>query len=171
MGRRLYIIAGEASGDLHGANLVKALRRIDPAVEVRAWGRRPHGLPAGAEVVKHIRELAFMGFAEVVMNLRTIARNLRFCKEDIRPVEARCGRADRLPGFNLRIAEYVHGLGIKVIYYISPQLWAWKAGPGREGEALRRPHALHPSVREGVVRAARCGGGLRRSPLAGCDRR
>jgi lipid-A-disaccharide synthase len=127
MGRRLYIIAGEASGDLHGANLIKALKRIDPTVEVRAWGG-DRMAAAGAEVVKHIRELAFMGFAEVVMNLRTIARNLRFCKADIAQWKPDAVVLIDYPGFNLRMAEYVHGLGIKVVYYISPQLWAWKAG-------------------------------------------
>lgn len=127
MGRRLYVIAGEASGDLHGANLIKALKRIDPALEVRAWGGdRMAG--AGAQVVKHIRDLAFMGFAEVLMNLRTIARNLRACKEDIAAWRPDAVVLIDYPGFNLRIAGFAHGLGIKVIYYISPQLWAWKAG-------------------------------------------
>lgn len=127
MPKRLYIIAGEASGDLHGANLVKALKRIDPGVEVRAWGG-DRMAAEGADVVKHIRELAFMGFTEVVMNLRTIARNLRFCKQDIATWKPDAVVLIDYPGFNLRMAEYAHGLGIKVVYYISPQLWAWKAG-------------------------------------------
>ena len=127
MSKRLYIIAGEASGDLHGANLIKALRAIDPGIEVRAWGG-DRMAAAGAEVVKHIGELAFMGFTEVVMNLRTILRNMRFCKEDIAAWKPDAVILIDYPGFNLRIAEYAHGLGIKVFYYISPQLWAWKAG-------------------------------------------
>lgn len=127
MAKRLYIIAGEASGDLHGANLVKALKRIDPTVEVRAWGG-DRMAAAGADVVKHISGLAFMGFAEVVMNLRTIARNLRFCKEDIADWKPDAVVLIDYPGFNFRMAEYAHALGVKVVWYISPQLWAWKAG-------------------------------------------
>ena len=125
--RRLYIIAGEASGDLHGANLIKALKAIEPSVEVRAWGG-DRMAAAGAGVVKHIRELAFMGFTEVLMNLRTILRNIRFCRDDIAAWKPDAVILVDYPGFNLRIAEYAHGLGIKVFYYISPQLWAWKAG-------------------------------------------
>ncbi len=127
MAKRFYIIAGEASGDLHGANLIKALRAIDPAVEVRAWGG-DRMAAAGAQVVKHIRDLAFMGFTEVVMNLRTILRNMRFCKDDIAAWEPDAVVLVDYPGFNLRIAEHAHALGITVFYYISPQLWAWKAG-------------------------------------------
>lgn len=127
MPRRIYIIAGEASGDLHGANLVKALKRIDPSLEVRAWGG-DRMADAGTEVIKHIRELAFMGFTEVLLNLRTIARNLRFCRQDIAAWKPDAVVLIDYPGFNLRIAEHAHALGIKVIYYISPQLWAWKAG-------------------------------------------
>ena len=127
MAKRIYIIAGEASGDLHGANLVKALKRIDPSVELRAWGG-DRMAAAGADVVRHISGLAFMGFAEVIMNLRTIARNLRFCKQDIAQWKPDAVVLIDYPGFNLRMAEYAHGLGVKVIWYISPQLWAWKAG-------------------------------------------
>ena len=127
MAKRLYIIAGEASGDLHGANLVRAIRLIDPAVEVRAWGG-DRMAAAGAEVVKHISELAFMGFTEVVMNLRTITRNLRQCEHDIETWKPDAVVLIDYPGFNLRIAKHAHRLGIKVIYYIGPQLWAWKAG-------------------------------------------
>ncbi len=122
---RYYIIAGEASGDLHGSNLIRELRQLDPAAEIRAWGG-DQMQAAGATIVIHFRDLAFMGFAEVVMNLRTIFRNLAFCKKDILE-----HRPDTLvlvdyPGFNLRIAEWAHQQGIKVLYYISPQVWAWK---------------------------------------------
>lgn len=127
MSRRVYIIAGEASGDLHAANLVKALRRDHPEVALRGWGG-DRMADAGVEVVKHIRELAFMGFAEVLLNLRTILGNIAACKADIA-----AWRPDALvlvdyPGFNLRIATYARTLGIPVLYYISPQVWAWKAG-------------------------------------------
>lgn len=127
MTKRLYVIAGEASGDLHGANFLKALRAIAPAVEVRAWGG-DRMQAQGAHIVKHYRELAFMGFAEVVMNLRTILRNINFCKEDIAQWKPDAIFLIDYPGFNLRIAEWAHGQGIKVFYYISPQIWAWKKG-------------------------------------------
>jgi lipid-A-disaccharide synthase len=126
-GRRLYIIAGEASGDLHGGNLVKALMEQDPTLQIRAWGGERMAA-AGAGVVKHYRELAFMGFAEVIKNLRTILHNLRNCKEDIARFQPDAVILIDYPGFNLRIAEHVHSLGIPVHYYISPQVWAWKKG-------------------------------------------
>jgi lipid-A-disaccharide synthase len=123
---RYYIIAGEASGDLHGSNLMKELRKLDTSATIRFWGGDMMQ-QAGGELVKHYRDLAFMGFLEVVMNLRTILRNLAFCKEDILE-----HRPDTLilidyPGFNLRIAEWAKEQGIKVVFYISPQVWAWKA--------------------------------------------
>ncbi|MET3035221.1 lipid-A-disaccharide synthase [Chryseobacterium sp. NRRL B-14859] len=124
---KYYIIAGEASGDLHGSNLMKALKQKDPDAEFRFWGGDLMKAQGGT-LVKHYRDLAFMGFLEVVMNLRTILNNIKFCKEDIRK-----NRPDVLilvdyPGFNLRIARFAKELGIKVVYYISPQLWAWKEG-------------------------------------------
>ncbi len=125
--KRIYIIAGEASGDLHGGNLVKELIKIDPSIEIRAWGGDRMGAE-GAEVVKHYRDLAFMGFAEVIKNLGTILRNLRECKADIQRFKPDAVVLIDYPGFNLRIAEYVHSLGIPVHYYISPQVWAWKKG-------------------------------------------
>jgi len=124
---KYYIIAGEASGDLHGSNLMKALKQKDPNAEFRFWGGDLMKAQGGT-MVKHYRDLAFMGFLEVVMNLRTILNNIKFCKEDIQK-----NRPDVLilvdyPGFNLRIARFAKELGIKVVYYISPQLWAWKEG-------------------------------------------
>jgi lipid-A-disaccharide synthase len=122
---KLYIIAGEASGDLHGSNLIKALRAQKQDLHIRCWGgdMMEH---AGGELVKHYRDLAFMGFIEVVMNLRTIARNLRFCKEDILAYKPDAIVLIDYPGFNLRIAEWAKEHGIRVFYYISPQIWAWK---------------------------------------------
>ncbi len=128
---KYYIIAGEASGDLHGSNLIKELKKLDTAASIRCWGGDKMQ-EAGGELVKHYRDLAFMGFTEVLMNLRTIFRNLAFCKEDILQ-----NRPDVLilidyPGFNLRIAKWAKQQGLftasgrKVIYYISPQVWAWK---------------------------------------------
>lgn len=132
MGKRLYIIAGEASGDLHGGNLVCALfdRAKEPDGEeltVRAWGG-DRMAAAGAEVVKHYRELAFMGFAEVILNLRTILRNMEVCKQDIEAFRPDAIILIDYPGFNLRIAKWAHARGIPVHYYISPQVWAWKKG-------------------------------------------
>ncbi|MBN8681133.1 MAG: lipid-A-disaccharide synthase [Chitinophagales bacterium] len=121
---KLYCIAGEASGDLHGSNLIKALRHRAPEVQIRAWGGDLMS-EAGAEVVKHYRELAFMGFVEVVKNLRTIFRNLELCKNDIRAFQPDVLVLIDYPGFNLRIARWAKAQGIRVVYYISPQIWAW----------------------------------------------
>lgn len=124
--KRLYVIAGEASGDLHGSNLLKALYRLQPELECRAWGGDLMEA-AGATLVKHYRDLAFMGFIEVAKNLRTILRNIAFCKEDILQFKPDALVLIDYPGFNLRIAKWAKENGIKVIYYISPQLWAWHA--------------------------------------------
>jgi len=125
MPKRLYIIAGEASGDLHGSNLIKAMYQKDDTIEIRAWGGDKME-EAGATLVKHFRDLAFMGFAEVIMNLRTILKNIKFCKEDILKFKPDALILIDYPGFNLRIANWAHEQGIKVFYYISPQIWAWK---------------------------------------------
>jgi lipid-A-disaccharide synthase len=122
---KYYIIAGEASGDLHGSNLIKELKKLDTSASVRCWGGDKM-LEAGGELVKHYRELAFMGFSEVLMNLRTIFRNLAFCKEDIDQYKPDVLILIDYPGFNLRIAKWAKQQGLKVIYYISPQVWAWK---------------------------------------------
>jgi lipid-A-disaccharide synthase len=165
MGKRIYIIAGEASGDLHGGNLVRELfslasesgksasgerqvtsdagladsplanlpvgkegSPIRPSpLEIRAWGG-DRMTAAGAEVVKHYRELAFMGFTQVIMNLRTILRNIEICKRDIASFKPDALVLIDYPGFNLRIAEWAHAKGIPVHYYIGPQVWAWKKG-------------------------------------------
>ncbi|MGG9963471.1 lipid-A-disaccharide synthase [Ferruginibacter sp. SUN106] len=120
-----YIIAGEASGDLHGSNLIKELRKLDPAAGIRCWGGDKMEA-AGATLVKHYRDLAFMGFVEVIKNLRTIFRNIDFCKKDITAHTPDALILIDYPGFNLRIAKWAKQQGIKVIYYISPQVWAWK---------------------------------------------
>lgn len=122
---KYYIIAGEASGDLHGSNLIRELRLLDSAASIRCWGGDKMQ-EAGGELVKHYRDLAFMGFAEVVMNLRTIFRNLAFCKEDILQFKPDTLVLIDYPGFNLRIAKWARAQGIRVVYYISPQVWAWK---------------------------------------------
>ncbi|HEY9258705.1 lipid-A-disaccharide synthase [Chitinophaga sp.] len=122
---KYYIIAGEASGDLHGSNLVKQLRQLDTSADIRSWGGDMMEA-AGAHVVKHYKELAFMGFVEVVMNLRTIFRNLDTCKKDITAFNPDVLVLVDYPGFNMRIAEWGKQQGFKIVYYISPQVWAWK---------------------------------------------
>ncbi len=122
---KYYLIAGEASGDLHGANLLKALKKYDGAPQFKAWGGDLMAAQ-GASLVKHYRELAFMGFAEVLLNLRTILGNIKFCKQDIVAFQPDVLILIDYPGFNMRIAEFAKKQGIRVIYYISPQIWAWK---------------------------------------------
>lgn len=131
---RLYLIAGEASGDLHGANLLKALYTREPELSCRAWGGDLMQ-KTGATLVKHYRELAFMGFVEVAKNLRTILRNIDFCKRDILEFKPDALVLIDYPGFNLRIARWAREQGIRVVYYISPQLWAWHAS---RAHAIRR---------------------------------
>lgn len=121
-----YIIAGEASGDLHGANLIKEIRKAHPDSEFRCWGG-DRMEQEGATIVKHYRDLAFMGFLEVLLNLRTILGNIKFCKSDIDEYKPDAVVLIDYPGFNLRIAEYAKSTGTKVFYYISPQVWAWKS--------------------------------------------
>jgi lipid-A-disaccharide synthase len=122
---RYYIIAGEASGDLHGGNLIHALHRQDPTAQVRCWGG-DRMEAAGATLVKHYRDLAFMGFVEVIKHLRTIFKNIDFCKKDITAYQPDVLVLIDYPGFNMRIAEWAHKKGIRIVYYISPQVWAWK---------------------------------------------
>lgn len=122
---RYYIIAGEASGDLHASNLMKEIRKADPGAGFRCWGGDLMK-EAGGELVKHYRDLAFMGFSEVLLNIRTILRNMKFCKEDIINYKPDTIILIDYPGFNLRIADFAHKKGFKVVYYISPQVWAWK---------------------------------------------
>lgn len=125
MAHRYYVIAGEASGDLHGSNLMKAMLQEQPECDFRFWGGDEMSRVGGTRV-KHIKELAFMGFVEVLMNLRTILGNMKFCKNDILQYQPDALILIDYPGFNLRIAEWAHEQGIRVIYYISPQVWAWK---------------------------------------------
>jgi lipid-A-disaccharide synthase len=124
---KYYLIAGEPSGDLHGSYLMRAIRAEDPTAEFRAWGGDLMA-EAGAELVKHYREMAFMGVVEVVRNLRTILRNQQKCQEDIAAYAP-----DRLilidySGFNLRIAKWARPAGLNISYYISPQVWASRSG-------------------------------------------
>jgi lipid-A-disaccharide synthase len=148
---KYYIIAGEASGDLHGSNLIKALQKLDNQAVIRAWGGDMMA-EAGADIRKHYRDLAFMGFLEVVKNLRTIFKNLDFCKRDILDFKPDVVIFIDYPGFNLRMAKWLYkyqnassldkGFGVqvrnnfrtKMFYYISPQIWAWHTS---------RVHVIH----------------------------
>lgn len=122
---KLYIIAGEASGDLHGSNLMKHLKAENTSLDFRYWGGDKMQQQGGT-LVKHIKDLAFMGFLEVIKNIKTILNNIRFCKNDIAAFQPDALILIDYPGFNLRIAEWAKSQGIKVYYYVSPQVWAWK---------------------------------------------
>ena len=124
---KYYIIAGEASGDLHGSNLIKELKKLDATADIRCWGGDMME-SAGATLVKHYRDLAFMGFIEVVRNLPTIFQNMKFCKKDILAFNPDVVIFIDYPGFNIPIAEFAKKNGYKTVYYISPQVWAWKEG-------------------------------------------
>ena len=126
---KIYIIAGEASGDLHASNLMRALLKKNDQLQFRYWGG-DHMASVQGEPVKHIKDLAFMGFIEVVANLRTILRNMKACKDDILKFKPDALVLVDYPGFNLRIAKFAKEQGIKVHYYISPQIWAWKQNRG-----------------------------------------
>ena len=122
---KYYLIAGEASGDLHGANLMRALAEIDPQAQFRFWGG-DRMEAVGGKLIKHYRDLAFMGFWEVVTNLRTILRNIDLCKGDITAYQPDALIFIDYPGFDMRIAKWAKRQGIPTHYYISPQIWAWK---------------------------------------------
>ena len=122
---KYYIIAGEASGDLHGSNLMKALYEEDPKADIRFWGGDLMQ-NVGGTLVKHYRQLAFMGFIEVAFNLKTILNNIKICKNDITQFNPDVIIYIDYPGFNMRIAKWAKQTGYKNHYYISPQIWAWK---------------------------------------------
>jgi len=124
---KYYIIAGEASGDLHGSNLIRALLVQDPKAEIRCWGGSLME-EAGGNLVKHYKEMAFMGFSEVLANVKTILRNIRFCKEDIHSFKPDVVIFIDFSGFNLRIAKWAKANNYRTNYYISPQIWASREG-------------------------------------------
>lgn len=121
---KYYVVAGEASGDLHGANLVHNIFLKDPEAQVRAWGGERLE-KEGATIVKYLDEMSFMGFIEVFLSLPKILGLLKYCKSDIKSYNPDVIILIDYPGFNLRIAEFAHKLGYKVVFYISPQIWAW----------------------------------------------
>ncbi len=138
---KYYIISGEASGDLHAANLVRHLMQSDTQAQVRAWGG-PLLRQAGACVVKDYSETAYMGFVEVLTHADKIMRNFSFCKKDILAYAPDVVILVDYPGFNLRIAKFLHEHHLRVFYYISPQVWAWKKN---------RVHAIRKYVDEMFV--------------------
>ena len=124
---KYYLIAGEASGDLHGANLMRALREKDSDAQFRFWGGDMMSTVGGTPV-RHIRDLAIMGFVEVVAHLGTVLGNISFCKRDITAWHPDVVIGIDYPGFNLKIETWAHKQGFKTVHYISPNLWAWKKG-------------------------------------------
>ena len=125
MTKKIFILSGEASGDLHAANLVHEMKRIQPNLAFQGWGG-DRLQQEGVIIKKHIRELAFMGFLEVVLNLKTILKNFKICKKEILDFQPDILILVDYPGFNLRIAEWAKQENIRVFYYVSPQIWAWK---------------------------------------------
>lgn len=124
---KYYIIAGEASGDLHASNLVRELKKKDPEAEVRGWGGDLMR-DAGVSIVRHYKDTAIMGFVNVLRKLGTLKANIRYCREDIRKWNPDVVILVDYAGFNLQIARFAKHIGLKVFYYISPKLWAWNTG-------------------------------------------
>lgn len=124
---KYYIIAGEASGDLHASNLVRELKKKDPEAEVRGWGGDLMR-DAGVSIVRHYKDTAIMGFVNVLRKLGTLKANIRYCREDIQKWNPDVVILVDYAGFNLRIARFAKRIGLKVFYYISPKLWAWNTG-------------------------------------------
>jgi lipid-A-disaccharide synthase len=123
--KRIFFIVGEASGDMHCANLAKQLLSIDTTLQLSGWGG-DRMTAEGVTVQKHIRELAFMGFWEVFKNIKTIAKNFKVCQEQIQAYQPDVLILVDYPGFNLRMAKWAKMNGFRVFYYVSPQVWAWK---------------------------------------------
>lgn len=123
---KYYLIAGEASGDLHGSHLIQSILQRDNSAEIRFWGGDKMSAATHQEPVMHIRDLAYMGFIEVLSHLHVILRNIKFCKQDIEAFQPDVVVFIDYPGFNLRIAEWCKNRNYKTVYYISPQIWAWK---------------------------------------------
>jgi len=124
---KIFLIAGEASGDLHGSHLAQALKQQQPTVELCGWGGDKME-KNGVTILKHYKELAFMGFVEVLMNLSTIRKNFKTIKEQIQAFAPDKIVFIDYPGFNLRLTQWAKAQGIETHYYISPTIWAWKEG-------------------------------------------
>lgn len=124
---KYYLIAGEPSGDLHGANLIRGLQAADPHARFRFWGGDKMAEAAGAEhLAKHYRETSFFGIVQVLRNLRTIGRQMRECQQDVAAFAPDALVLIDYPGFNMKMARWAHEHGIRVFYYIAPKVWAWR---------------------------------------------
>lgn len=123
---KYYLVSGEASGDLHGSNLIHELKQIDANAEFRFFGGDLMAAEAGVEPTLHYNKMAFMGFIKVLMNLRTIKKNMKLCQTDILDFKPDAVILIDFAGFNLRIARFAKSIGLKTIFYISPKIWAWK---------------------------------------------
>ena len=133
---KYFLIAGEPSGDLHGANLIKGLRKADPAAEFRFWGGDLMAAAGGAQnLCKHYRETSFFGVVQVLRNLGTIRRQMRECREEVAAWQPDVLILVDYPGFNMKMARWAHARGIRTFYYIAPKVWASREGRIR---ALRR---------------------------------
>ncbi len=138
---KYYIVAGEASGDLHASNMMKEIKINDPKAVFRCWGGDLMESEGGT-IIKHYKDLAFMGFIDVILNLNTILRNIKFCKRDIKEFNPDIVILVDYPGFNLRISDYVRNtLNIKTLYYISPTVWAWK--PNRAKDVIKTIDSMY----------------------------
>lgn len=145
---KYFLIAGERSGDLHGGNLVGALKEKDPQAEVLGYGGNDMK-KNGMRLLSHYSEMSFMGFIEVIANLRTIRGKIKQCKKDIKQVRPDVLILIDFPGFNLRLAKYARGLGIRTAYYISPKIWAWKKGRIRQiRKYVERMYVIFPFEKE-----------------------
>ena len=142
--RKLFLVAGEASGDLYGGQLAEALLQLDPHLEIRGWGGEAMEA-SGVKISTHYRELAFMGFWEVLKNLKTIRRNLKRCTEEILSFQPDAFVGIDFPGFNLRVAANVGKAGVFTHHYISPSIWAWNARRiHRIKRTVQRMHVTMP---------------------------
>ncbi|MFV0530167.1 MAG: lipid-A-disaccharide synthase [Flavobacteriales bacterium] len=138
---KYYIVAGEASGDLHASNMMKEIKKNDPKAQFRCWGGDLMQAQGGM-IVKHYKDLAFMGFIDVILNIRTILKNIKFCKKDIKAYSPDAVILVDYPGFNLRISNYIRNtLKIQTFYYISPTVWAWK--PNRAKTIIKTIDSLY----------------------------
>lgn len=124
--KKLFIVAGEPSGDLHASNLVKELKKLDASIDFKGWGGELMEAQ-GVELKNHLKNLSFMGFLEVLLNLRKILKNFKLCKDQLLEYHPDLIVMVDYPGFNLRMTKWANKKGFKVVYYISPQIWAWKS--------------------------------------------
>lgn len=142
---KYYIVAGETSGDLHGANLIASLKREDPHADFRIVGGDQMKTAADQDPLIHTSAMAFMGFVEVLMNLSTIRQNLKAVKEDIIRYQPDTLILIDFPGFNLKIAAFAKKKGIRVCYYISPKIWAWNQGRVHKIKKNSGSHVVYPA--------------------------